>query len=106
MVTLFLKKKTLVSCLQCIPLKVEVTIGRVGFGFRSGGSDQFDLLEEIRSIYMCFFRFLIDFNLIKVHLISGQVGFGSSRISLIFFKNQVILGSGSGRIGSDFATSN
>jgi hypothetical protein len=57
---------------------------RVGFGFGSGGSGQFDFLEEIGSgrvrsgsvwvgsIYMlCFFRSLIDFDWIESHLISG-----------------------------------
>jgi hypothetical protein len=59
-------------------------------GNRAGGSGQFDFLEEIGldrvgSIYMlCFFRFLIDFDLIEGHLISDQVGFRSDRISLTF----------------------
>jgi uncharacterized spore protein YtfJ len=64
-----------------------VTIRRVGFGFGSDGSGQFDFLEEIGSglfgsgsgrvvsIYMlCFFRSLIDFDWIKDHLISGRIG--------------------------------
>jgi hypothetical protein len=60
--------------------------GRVGFGFRSGGSGQFDLLEEIwsgrvGSIYMlCFFISLIDFDWIEGHLISGRVRSDSDRI--------------------------
>jgi hypothetical protein len=49
---------------------LEVAIGRVGFGSDSGQaatSGQLSLLEEIesgrvRSIYMCFFRSLIDFD--------------------------------------------
>jgi hypothetical protein len=56
----------------------------VAIGFRSGGSGQFDLLEEIGSesgrvgsIYMLyFFRSLIDFDWIKGHLISGRVESG------------------------------
>jgi hypothetical protein len=62
--------------------------GRVRFGFGSDGSGQFDLLKEIESgrsrigsIYMlCFFKFLIDFDLIEVHLISGQIRSDLDRI--------------------------
>jgi hypothetical protein len=74
-----------------------VAIGQVGFGFESGGSGQFDFLEEIRSesgrigsIYMFyFFSSLIDFDCIESHLISdrigsGQVEFGSGRVRSIF----------------------
>jgi hypothetical protein len=43
---------------------------------------------------LCFFRSLIDFDWIEGHLISGQVGFGSGRISLTFLKNRIGLGSG------------
>jgi hypothetical protein len=38
---------------------------------------------------LCFFRSFIDFDLIEGHLISGQVGFGSNRVSLTFKKNQI-----------------
>jgi hypothetical protein len=80
--------------------------GRVGFGFESGGSGQFDLLEKIGSgrvgsgsgrigsIYMlCFFILLIDFDWIEGHLISGRVGFGSDQVSLTFLKNRISLDS-------------
>jgi hypothetical protein len=92
--------------------------GRVGFGFESDGSDQFDFLEEIGSgrvgsesgrvgsIYMlCFFRFLIDFDLIEGHLISGRVLFESDQFD--FFKKSDRVGFRFGRlervfrIGSD-----
>jgi hypothetical protein len=69
---------------------VNLTDARIKVAFGRGGSDQFDFLEEIGSdrvgsIYMlCFFSFLIDFDLIEGHLISDQVGFGSNRISLTF----------------------
>jgi hypothetical protein len=57
-----------------------VTIGQVGFGFRSDGSGQFDFLKEIRSgrvnLHVIFFRSLIDFDWIEGHLISGRVGSG------------------------------
>jgi hypothetical protein len=68
-------------------------VEQVGFGFGSGRSGQFDLLEEIRSgrvrsrsgrigsIYILyFFRSLIDFDLIKSNLISGRVGSGLDRV--------------------------
>jgi hypothetical protein len=70
---------------------------RVGFSFRSNGSGRFDLLEEIGSdqarsgsgrigsiCMLCFFRFLIDFNWIEGHLISGRIRSGRIRISLTF----------------------
>jgi hypothetical protein len=72
--------------------------GRVGFGFGSDGSGQFDFLEEIRSgrvgsvsgrvglIYMlCFFRSLINFDWIEDHLISGRVRVRSDQFD--FLKN-------------------
>jgi hypothetical protein len=73
--------------------------GRVGFGFGSGRSGQFDFLEKIGSgrigsIYMlCFFRSLIDFDWIESHLISGRVEFGSEWVGRVC------------RIGSGSATS-
>jgi hypothetical protein len=60
---------------------------RVRFRFESDGSDQFDFLKKIRSdriesIYMCFFRSLINFNWIKDHLILDRIGSDQIRIDL------------------------
>jgi hypothetical protein len=81
--------------------------GRIGFGFESDGSDQFDFLEEIGSdrvgsIYMlCLFISLLDFDWIKGHLISGRVGSGRVQIGsdqFDFFKKLDRIGSDSDRI--------
>jgi hypothetical protein len=62
------------------PTRGDNRAGRIGFGFGSCRSSQFDLLEEIGSgqvelIYMLcfFFKSLIDFDWIEDHLISDQV---------------------------------
>jgi hypothetical protein len=58
----------------------RVQTGRVGYGFRQVGSNQFDLLEEIGSgrvnLYVDFFRFKIDFDWIVSYLISDWAGSG------------------------------
>jgi hypothetical protein len=38
---------------------------------------------------LCFFRSLIDFDLIEGHLISGQIRFRSGQVSMIVLKNQI-----------------
>jgi hypothetical protein len=94
-----------------------VVIRRVGSG--SGRTGQVSLIfwkksGRVGSIYMsCFFRSLIDFDWIEgqFDLGSGQIGFGSDRISLTFLKiskKSDRVGFRSGRVcrvGSNSATS-
>jgi hypothetical protein len=58
----------------------RVQTGRIGYGFKHAGPNQFDLLEEIGSgrvnLYVDFFKFKIDFDWIISYLISDWVGSG------------------------------
>jgi hypothetical protein len=85
MISFFFFKQKKLDCANVIT-RGGNRAGKVGFGFESGRSDQFNILEEIGSdrigsIYMlCFFRSLIDFNWIEGHLISSRIGSGQVRV--------------------------